>query len=287
MRLTIPGLVDLLSIDDAETIARVVDDPRMDRVYMRRGPLLNRMVFGGVRRALQLGGNPFPPVSPRNDPERQALQAATEAKFTALAGQVATQDLRPLAAFVRGEGRVRDAGILLQNIVGRQFDPDYAADARSWAAARILDAAPRNFNPLRALVWKLTGRVARAREELGSRVGGSPVGVHATGIAIHNMVAALRRMRALWADREQAALLSTSAAVARVMVAPKQVLRQPTAAGLSAAGGFGPNTLVLLKLDAAFAANPNMGSALMRGHWCQCPAHSWVPALYAAIWEAA
>ena len=287
MRLAIPGLVDLLSVDDARSIAELNDDPRIDRDYVPRGPLLNRMILGGVRRALQFDGHPLPPVSPRGDAERRALQSATEARLDPLAGQIAPQDLAPLAAYVRGEGRNGDAGPLLQNVVGRLFDPDYAADATSWAAARVLDAAPRNFNPLRALLWALTGRVARARDELGRRVGGSTVGIHATGIAIHNMVTSLERMRALRRDRKQAALLSTSAVVARVMAAPKQVLRQPTAPGLSSAGAFGTDTLVLLKLDAANTANPDAASVFMRGHWSQCPAHSWVPAFYAAIWEAA
>ena len=78
-----------------------------------------------------------------------------------------------------------------------------------------------------------------------------------------------------------------AAAVAKAVVAPRQVVRQPTVAGSSSAGAFTADTLVLLGLEKANKADPGYDTAFMDGTWSECPARRWVPALYAAIWRRA
>lgn len=286
-RIAVPGLIDLLRVSDATAINAIADDKRMDRRYEARGPLINRLLLGRVRRILQHRGRPLPPVAARVDEGRQAEQQDNERRFADIGSNVARADVAALADYIRGEGGEEAAGPLAQAAVGRLFMPDYRADEASWAAARVLGAAPGNFNPLRLLVWGLTGRVERARALLADRARGNLSLIHGTGIAIHNIVEALKTLRLLYADRHRREALSDEAAVAHALVAPKQVLRQPTTAGASAAGSFGAGTLVLLRLQDANAAEPGYDTAFMAGHWCQCPARAWVPALLAAVWREA
>lgn len=285
-RIAIPGLVDILPIDDAATIAVIAADRRFDREYVRRGPMLNRIVLGRVRSILTLAGAPLPPVAEHGPVRPAPSQSATQARLDALAaGGLAGPDIDVLAAYVRGEGGATQGGKLAQQAVGRLFDPYYSADDESWSAALVLRDAPSSFNPLKRLIWALTGRIAKARELLAGKVNQDPTGLHGTGVAIHNLAEAFARMRTLYADPAARGQSSPAAAVAAAMVAPKQVLRQPTVAGTSPAGPFTENTLVLLQLEKANARTPGYDMAFMAGSWSACPAQGWVPALLATVWR--
>jgi hypothetical protein len=287
-RLSIPGIADVLRVDDAATIAALAADPRMDRVYVRRGPLLNRIILGRVRRLLQWNGAPLPPVAEHGAARPRADQAATATRLGALvAAGLEGPEIDALAAYVRGEGDKDDAGPLAQQAAGRLFDPAYRADKASWAAARVLGAAPSSFNPVRLLIWALTGAVARSRGLLAGKVSGDPTGIHATGVAIHNLAETFVRMRAVHADAEARERLSAAGAVGQCLTAPKQVLRQPTVAGTTGSVDFTPTTLVLLQLEKANARDPGYDTSFLSGTWSACPAQAWVPALLTAVWQRA
>ena len=196
-------------------------------------------------------------------------------------------DITALSGFVRGEGAATRGGALAQQAVGRLFDPLYRADAESWSAALVLRDAPSSFNPVKRIGWVLTRRIAKARALLAGKAGNDPTGLHGTGVAIHNLAEALSRMRALYADPVARKQDSVPAAVAAALVAPKQVLRQPTHAGVCPAGAFSANTLVLLQLEKANARTPSYNTAFMTGSWSACPAQGWVPELLAAVWRGA
>ena len=220
---------------------------------------------------------------------RRRPKSALEARLNQLAAGLDGSDpsVQALARYVRGEGPPDAAGPLAQQAVGRLFAPDYASDAQSWAAAKVLDQAPRTFNPFLLLKWGLTGAVAKARRLLAEKVGHDPSGLHGSGVAVHNFPPAFSRMRALYADPSARARLTPEAAAAQCLVAPEQVVRQPTEAGASLAGDFGDSTLILLQLNAANARSPGPEMAFMTQNWARCPAHAWVPALLAAVWRAA
>lgn len=287
-RIAIPGLVDVLSVSNAATIDAIARDRRFDRQYVPRGPLLNRVILERVRRILALDGVPLPPVT-EHGPERPvASQQATQARLDAVvASGIAGPDITALAGFVRGEGDAARGGALAQQAVGQLFDPLYRADAASWSAALVLRDAPSSFNPVKRIGWALTGRIAKARALLAGKVGNDPTGLHGTGVAIHNLAEAFARMRALYADPVARKQDSVAAAVAASLVAPKQVLRQPTRAGVCPAGTFSANTLVLLQLEKANARTPGYDTAFMAGSWSACPAQDWAPALLAAVWRGA
>ena len=288
-RLRIPALIDLMRVSDPELIAHLAEDRRLDRQYVSRGPLLNRILTGRIRRVLSLNGKPLPSVAPRGTERPTPAQGALEARLTQLAAGLDASDpsVQALARYVRGEGSPDAAGPLAQEAVGRLFAPDYKSDAQSWAAAQVIDQAPRTFNPFLLLWWGLTGAVAKAKRLLSEKVGHDPSGVHGIGVAVHNFPPAFSRMRALYADPSARSRLTPEAAAAQCLVAPQQVVRQPTTAGDSLAGDFGDSTLILLQLDAANARAPSPEMAFMTGTWAQCPAHAWVPALLAAVWRAA
>ena len=288
-RLRIPGLIDVLRVADPAQIAELGQDARLDRDYVARGPLLNRIIVTRTRKALSLNGAPWPPVAPHGAQRPTAGQAALEARLSALAAAWRPDDpsVRALASYVRGANAPESAGPLAQEAIGRLFRPDYRADAESWAAAEVMGKAPRSFNPLLRLRWALTGAVAKARALLADKVGGDPGGLNGTGVAVHNLVASLKLMRALWANPHARRRLSPEAAAAQCLVAPVQVMRQPKVAGHASAGDFDEATLVLLQLRVAQARSPGARTAFMAGSWSRCPAHAWIPALLAEVWRGA
>lgn len=288
MRISIPGLIDLLLVDDPTQVRELAGDGRLDRDYQLRGPLFNRLVLARVRRVLQLDDRPLPSVAPRGGPRPTHAQAALEERLDDLVAKgLAGPEIEALAAYVRGVGPEDKAGRLAQQAIGRLFAEDYDADAASWADAQVLDAAPRDLNLLRELYWSLTGRVAWARRRLADKVAGDPSGLHATGIAAHNLAAALQRMRQLYWENLAGPPRSAEWAVGNALVAPRQVLRQPTGQAGVAGCPYGADTLVMLQLDAANTALPSAEIVFMQGAWSRCPAHRWVPALLAAVWRRA
>ena len=287
-RITIPGLVDVLLVGDSPAIDAVAKDLRLDRRYLDRGPWLNRLILGRVRSILALDGHPLPPVAERGPERPTPQQHATEGRLNALAAVgLSGPAIDALAAYVRGEGNRASGGRLAQQAVGQLFDPDYRADESSWAAALVLRDAPSSFNPVKRLFWALTGRIAKSRSLLAAKVGQDATGLHGTGVAVHNIAEALVRMRTLYADPVARGQHSPAAATAAALVAPRQVLRQPVAAGQCPAGSFNEDTLVLLQLEKANAHEPGYDTAFMAGSWSACPARAWVPALLAAVWRTA
>lgn len=283
--LRIPLLVDLVSTSDPGEIAILAADPRLDRGFDARAPLVNRLVVRRIRRVLSLRGRPLPPVAPAADPERAASQARLE---TRLAGAVPDpQSVTRLAEHVLGtKDRVR-LEVECQQAIGRLFDPAYLASPASFRAAVVLDGSVRGFVSPRAWLWKLTGRLSRSRKRLSDMVEGDPAAVHATGIAVHNLVQSVERLRALAATPGAFARYAPLEAATICLAAPSRVLRQAVRSGGNEAGSFRQGTLVALGLEAGRAKSLRPEIALMRGAWSQCPAHRWVPRLLAAVWQQA
>jgi hypothetical protein len=145
----------------------------------------------------------------------------------------------------------------------------------------------RSFNPLRRLIWWISGSVDRARQKLAAAVGNDRSGLHTTGIAVHNLVHTIERMRDLAAQSNAGTMPSANEAIARCLSAPKNVLREAIAPGTTAAGAFRRGTLVMLRIEAGRARHARRDIAFMATSWSRCPAHGWVISLLTAIWERA
>jgi len=195
--------------------------------------------------------------------------------------------LESLAAWVKGLGDGREVGILLQELVGRAFDPSYEATEESWAAALTMEAAIRIKSPFKLFAWKITGRIRRAKNVLAAKVAGDRAAIHGTGVAIHNMVVAMHSMKALYSDIGTRHSLSAEEATHRSLAAPAAVLRQADNAGSVSGCPFRKGTLFVLKLSDAFKRSGDDGVVFQRGSWNQCPAEQWVPSLLAGIWTRA
>jgi hypothetical protein len=288
-RIRIPGLLDILVSGDVREIETLAQDLKLDRAYRDRSLPINRFILQRVLKTLQINGRVLPTVAARDAEGRAAAQSALWTRLNALAPDLARgpDELESLAAYVRGEGSAEACGPLVQQLVGRLFSSDFIATRASWEAAKILDKAPRTMNPLLLIWWAATKRVDRAKRLLSGMVKGDLAGVHAVGIAVHNIVSGVEMMRQLFNDPYKRSGLSREVAGAQCLFAPSSVLRQPTASISSIKGELTAKTLVLLNLQAANANSGDRNVVFLKETWSRCPAEQWVPALLEGTWQRA
>jgi hypothetical protein len=284
----LPFLADLLRTADPSAIRAFAKDNRLDRNFSGRGPLLNRILTSKLRSVLAVKGVPFPAVAPRSDEEPARTQAALQARLDAAAAIMADDDsVTDLARAVRG---LEDAPVLehaVQQAVGRLFAKDYRATTESWAAAQLLDKAVHSMNPAAAVLWRITGRITHAQDLLAEMVHHDRAGVHATGIAVHNLGRGFIMMRDLFAHPNTPAPAAGDSVLARCLQAPESVLREASTEASAGADKIRPGTLVVLDLRAAQQRDNGPEIVFMSGSWSQCPATAWVPALLRAVWDRA
>jgi hypothetical protein len=289
-RYRIPGLIDLTFVSDPEEIRTLAADPALDRRFERRGPLVNRLVAGRIRRWFQADGRPIPPLSPRGDADRAARQKSLRASLEPGAGQPLWTEpqLQRLVAFVQGRLPAEEAGVTLQEIVGQRYNPAYVADRASWEAARMLDDFRDRFVSPRHLVWLVTGRLRRARALLVERAGNDRHALHGTAVGVHGIMKALERMQALRA-RPQSGSIDEVVAVSRCLHPPRRVPRtvESVVTTSATARPLQPGAMVMLNLEDAGPRAPDPDITFMRGHWSFCPAEAFVPALLKAVWQGA
>jgi hypothetical protein len=281
----IPFLIDLKRIDEKPDIRAVSLDQRLDRDFVSRGALVNRILTGLINSTLRVDGKPLPSVAPRGDAERARSQAALHQRLDPAKGPLWDDaTLGRLVAAVRGTAGPETIGPAAQQAVGRLFNKAYVGDAESFQAARDLDDAVHSVNPIRLFTLHLVGQLRRSRRLLTERVGGDLAGVHGTGVAVHNIVRGVEHMRELW---RKAPHPSTDEAVRACLFAPKTVLRQATAKGGTALGEVRAGTLVLVELEKAREVTPDAETVFMAGTWAECPAGAFVAALLRATWDGA
>jgi hypothetical protein len=94
-------------------------------------------------------------------------------------------------------------------------------------------------------------------------------------------------MRELWSEPRWRSPSSVDAVVEQCLFAPPSVLRQADGPGATVCGAVRAGTLVVLELEAARQRSPGRDVEFMVGHWAQCPAAAFVPALLRAVWQRA
>ncbi len=287
-RISVPFLVDIIRVRSPEMMRAIADDTQLNRGFYPSGPLINRIIVGRARRVLSVKGKLLPSAALRGNEERATRQLELEKALDPDTSPPPWDEklLRSLASYVRG-GRGRPFEIGVQEIVGRLFVPDYQASGRTWDAARTLEAGLRSNNPLRRVYWAITRKIPRAQRTLSKAAGGDLAAVHATGIAVHNLVTSIERMAEIYRDAGLRARLDAKAIVARTLVAPETLLRQSPTVGSSLAGELAPGTLVLMATREAGQRTLDPRINFMHGSWSFCPAHRLVPALLAAVWQEA
>jgi Animal haem peroxidase len=289
-KLRIPFLLDLAIVSDEAEMAQLNNEPAVQRTLSGAGPWLNRLLARRILRMFRLADDRLLPVfEPRDNAARARAQQQTEARLTKKASMPQPFDrsaVAALARYVAGGHTEMPIGVTVQQIVGRLFDRSYVATRQSYEAARVvnttLSACPLNM--LRVLWWKLSGRLAASRALIWKLAGDDPAAIHSTAIAMHNVVDALKRMRA--AMRADGPWQATPAqATAEALVAPSRLLRQ--CARGTAKCPLRPGALILFRLRRIHRGTESNDLALSRREWSECPAHAIVPRLLEDVWREA
>jgi hypothetical protein len=282
----IPGVVDAVIEDDPSSIRSAANDADLDRAFTDRSPVVNAAFLRVLRQTLQFGGQPLPAVAPRAAAGRADAQDELWARLTALAPDLATgpDELEGLAAVVSGRRPVEDAGVLVQQTVGRLFSPSFRATPESWKAALLVDKAARTLNPVTRARWALDRRVERAKRLLAGMVDGDLAALQGIAVALHHIVEGIEHMRTLYLDALTRKTLTPEEAAKQCLFAPT-VVRQPVAG--AAKPGVRRGAVIALNLQAAQVAANDGDLVFLRNAWSRCPAESWVPALLGGVWRRA
>lgn len=288
-KLKIPGIANLYKVDEPEEIQALSCDPVVDRQFTLRTCPFNWLLLKRSLGVLTIAGRRFPTMTRRDSEERQTRQQklAESLHAKAAAIRLGSEELEPLARWVRGEGSDTEVGMLTQQLLGRLFMPTFVATSGSWAAAQVLVQAPRSRKILKVLWWFLSGKLRRSQRLLASLVDGNLSAVNAIGIAVHNVIKGLRQMRSLYADSAIRASLSPAVAANRCLFAPISLYRQATEAGQLGGCPFPRNALFVLEVGKASQREGGSPLVFMDGTWSRCPAADWVPAMLEGLWRRA
>jgi hypothetical protein len=280
----IPGVLDIYEVSDPEEIKAVNDDPRMDRQFDSRTCPLNWLLVKRSLNALSYRGIRFPTMTARDSVVRKSNQKALWERLNLKVSEVklGPEELEPLAQWVRGNGAEGSLGQQTQQILGRLFSETFVATPESWDAARTLVKAPRSSNILKLVWWGITVKVRRAKRQLAGMVNNDLSAVNAIGIAVHNLVNSLRRMKLVYADTNSRLSSSPSEVANRCLAAPVSLYRQATVAGELNGNQFSNSSLFVLNIGNA--AKLDRALVFMKDSWSSCPAEQWVPAVLEGVW---
>jgi hypothetical protein len=288
-RLRIPGVVDILEVSEPSEIKALAHDPRLDRKFLLRTCLVNWLLLKRSLIVLSFNGRRFPTMTPRDSAPRQNDQQklANSLNERAAAIREGSEELEPIARWIRGIGPESQAGMLAQQLLGRLFSPQFVATEESWTAAEVLATAPRSWKMPMILWWFTSGKVKRSRRLLAQMVDGDLSALNAIGIAVHNLVKSVRAMRLLYADRVIRSSLSPEVAARKCVFAPASVYRQATDAGELGGCPFSRNSLFVFEIGKASRQEAGLPLAFMDGTWSRCPAAEWAPAMLEGVWRRA
>ena len=291
-RVNFPGIVNIFKVSEPEEIAALAQDSRIDREFRLRTCPINWLLLRRSLAVLSLDGRLFPTMTRRDSAQRQADQEKLwnflDERVPAIAA--GPEELEPLAIWVRGVGAEAEVGILVQQLLGRLFSPEFVPSEESWAAAEVLVAAPRSRKILTVLWWFATGKVRRAKRLLARIVEGNLSAVNAIGIAVHNVVKGVRHMRSLYADGADGgarSALSPEEAARQCLFAPYSLYRQATAAGQPGGCPFPRNSLFIFEIGEASRRQGGRPLVFMEDTWSRCPAASSVPSMLEGLWRRA
>jgi hypothetical protein len=288
MRITIPGIVRLAWLSDPDEVAAANASGVVQRSLSGLGGLVQRSVAAKLAVFRKADGDIWPAFRDRADRLRSDRQKELEnalAKTQSLLKRVAPET-DALAAYVRTGSTNRPPEIIVQQMVGRLFFPDYAASEESYDAARALQTWVSG-GPIKSYLLKLSGELERSLDLIVTLARGDTSCAHATAIAMHNLVDTIERMRRLARARDNLQKLGPQEAIASTLRAPKQVVRETRDAGRVCGMHLGARTLVVLRLECARRQKPDAGIEFFAKGWNQCPAHAIVPALLADVWKKA
>jgi hypothetical protein len=285
-KLRIPGIADIIRVDEPEEIRALAQDPRIDRKFSLRTCPFNWMLLKRSLAVLSFKGHRFPTMTSQDSQARQLHQRELAQFLDQRAAEIrlGPAELDSLARWVRGEGPESQVGVIAQELLGKLFVPGFVATADSWAAAQVLVAAPRSRKILKVFWWFVTGKVGRSKRLLAQMVDEDLSAVNAIGIAVHNVVKGLQRMRSLYSDSSARSSLAPDAAASLCLFAPLSLYRQATVPGQLGGCPFARNSLFVFEIGKASQREGGRPLVFMDGTWSRCPAADWVPAMMEGLW---
>jgi hypothetical protein len=281
-----PGIIDIVVVTDPAEIRTISNDPRFDRDFIGHGPVRNVLLLRKMLRIFSLNGKLFRIILPRSDPSRAAAQDELWSRLSVKADEVkhGPAELEPLAEWVRGIGTEEKLGLLVQQSIGRLFVETFTATEESLAAAGMVLEAASSSNFMKMLVWRMSGRLERAKTLLASMVNGDLTAVNAMITARQLIVNGLHKMRQLAADPALRSSITTDAAVDECLFAPTTVVRQAKISGEVSGCPFRRGSLFILELGTASKGSANRDLVFLSQSWSHCPAEKWVRAVLEGVW---
>ena len=221
----IPFLIDIHRVTSSRLIIQEVNNPDLDRDYIYRGPLINRLIVARMKAAMRVkelvlrGGAEmslntprikkmfapplrvshswFPSAESVSDLARINEHAELEARINK-SDHIWDEDLIQTAAkFVRGEIK-RPADEIMQELTGRLFVTSFVSSEKTVRAGKCINQAIRSFSPFNWIYWITTGALHKAHSQLSREMKGDLSGVHSISIAVQNLTKSLEEMRSLY-----------------------------------------------------------------------------------------
>jgi len=288
IRITIPGIIRLAWVTDPDEVVAANDCGAVQRSLSGLGGLVQRSIAAKLAVFRTPEGDVWPAFRDRADPLRMRSHDDLEEALShtrTLLKRVAPET-GALATYIRSGKSNRPPEIIVQQMVGRLFFPDYAASEESYDAACTLQTWVSS-GPIKSYLLKCCGKVQRALDSITALSRGNTSCAHATAIAMHNIVDTIERMHRLAKTSGHLERLSPQEAIASTLRAPKQVVRETRDGGRVCGKRLDARTLVVLRLETARRQKPEGGIEFFANGWNQCPAHAIVPALLAEIWKRA
>jgi len=288
IKITIPGIVRLAWLRNPDEVIAANASGVVQRSLSGLGGLVQRSIAAKLAVFRTSDGDTWPAFRDRGDPLRAKRQSELETALSDTRGLLkrVAPETGALATYIRSGSSNRPPEIIVQQMVGRLFFPDYAASEESYDAARALQTW-LSGGPIKAYLLKCSGELERMRDLIVTLARGNTACAHATAFAMQNIVEVIERMRRLAQARDNLEKLSPQEAIAYTLRAPKQVVRETRDGGRVCGTHLGARTLVILRLEAARRQKPEAGIEFFAKGWNQCPAHAIVPALLAEIWKKA
>lgn len=283
IRTTIPWALTLVRLESVSEVLMVNSSPDIERSLARASGWLGASLHRLIEADMLFDDTLLHVFRKREDGQRADAQKQLRHRLGALETDrhFASGELQEMALYVRGTGTLLRASIASQQLFGRLFVPSYRASVETWRAASHLDSWPRRLSPLQRPPWD-RARLEAAKSALLHAADGNLLCVHATGLAVHNLVRSLTRMRAR-------ARTSREYDEADALVAPRTVLR---AAARKTAfpflrGEVQAGTLFMLELEKLYRESLDPRMVFLEDQWSACPAALLVRKILARTWNEA
>jgi hypothetical protein len=286
-RITLPGLFDLVWVDDPQHMAWLNAHPSVTRSLNPSSGLLQRLLNQRLAHDLRFERGVLPVFSVRGASDRARKQVELRGRLERHAGKLSPEVIK-LANYVAGLDDGRDLAVIVQQWCGRLIFDDYCATRETVRAGDVIGRWP-SFDPARAALYRYTGALARHKRVLEQAARGDLHCVHGTSIGMRNLVESVRTLRRLAREPHKRELHIGDRAVLLSLIAPAAVVRGCTddVRASFLARPLTAQSLIVFPLHRMFDDTRDPDVAFMSTSWNACPARAAVLGLLASVWELA